>query len=1433
MRRLMTRLVQRLATSLLAVGLVASIGLPIAASAQTGCPTSGEGISCFGGQYYCAAAQECRTPVTTCPRAGETPPGPQWALQTLSCAACGCACPGGYTQCTSGGNSGFCVQNRNCPAGLTWNVCSDTCTTPYVLLDPATAQTGSVNISGGVTATGNVATGGDIYLPSGKALRVDSTGVTNLNLGNWGVGATGLLLNVFGDLANSGTASLGKETHIGRYNHVLDYASTGTPTYGYKIKTNIPFQNGMQMPTVFFDGYMYGASKAMRVAVSWYVYGDAFNSVSAASGGGYQPTVQLARENGKVVIYLTPPVYYIRFHISAYEFMGTTKDMFEGWTVADEALSGDKVTAVPYTQSLSGDSYFTSGIWNSAGKVGVGTASPSAELQVVPPINTEGLRIIGSNWSPLAIVNAGGSDLFRVDQTGNVTAAGTITGAGFLSGSGTANYVTKFTGTSAIGNSQIFDNGTNVGIGNSAPGSKLTVNGDISGSGNIVATANAQATNDVITVGNGNGVCFWQDCTNYKIHMGTGAEYQYGPVTDYSIKMNMSSNSGRGWTWGQPGAAPVAGLSNTGAMQIAGNFVAAGSVTGTATTGNAVIGSATTGSGVRGTSSSSGNGVSGASASGYGLYGTSTNGAAIVGSSTNSMGIWGVGPTGVNGSGTGATGTGIQGTGAMAGVSGTAGAAGGTGVYGSTSFAGVGVQGTNSASSGATFGVAGYDSSPSGYAVYAANSAGGYGVYSATGVNYFNNSVGIGVPSPTQALDVNGYVKASTGMCIGASCIASWPSGTIGGSGTANYVTKFTAAGTVGNSQLYDAGANVGIGTASPTAKLEIVGGVAGTAPNLKTTGDILIGNATGASIFFDNNYSYATGNYIQATAVNTQTFWTAGTERMRIASNGDVGIGTAYPGGKLGVVTSGAGSVAISGWASGMGVSGTATAVGGSGVYAHNSAASGATYGVQAVDDSSAGYAVYANNTAGGYGVYSAAGSNYFSGNVGVGTTNPAGKLDVECSSGNCIYGYNTGGSGVYGYGVNAGLYGVGGNYGLYAQGGTGVYATGTSYGVYSAAGTNYFAGNVGVGAAPTYKLDVAGGIRSQDYGAGGSVNVMVGDDSYLTDIDVGSMMGLYSASDTTVGGLKLGSGGAYLFGYANRLGINVTSPAASLDVRDAGANTGTIHVGTTGTGGDWKAVKFGDGDYVTIGERDADDQMEIRGGSINLIGGATAVQSFTTTTSNTLCYYDTTRTIAGSSTTMHVITSCTASSRRFKENIKPLDVNISKLLELEPVSFTWKNKHTDAVYENGKLITPASDVPYSNGPGVGLIAEDVAKLIPEIVLYDAQGQVESLDYRLLSVYELNALKDLYVRTASVENGLRELTGQALMLDESGQATVETLEVKGNAKVGGDVVAPRNEWGKGSGWINCPKEGECVCPSGLYITKTKNRGAAIYCSGL
>ena len=87
--------------------------------------------------------------------------------------------------------------------------------------------------------------------------------------------------------------------------------------------------------------------------------------------------------------------------------------------------------------------------------------------------------------------------------------------------------------------------------------------------------ANNQNSSYLVTPGDGNGIKFWAS-DYYKISMGVGSLYQYGPVTDYSIKMQMNDNSpDRGFTWGRIGIAPIAALNATsGNFQTTGNMAA-------------------------------------------------------------------------------------------------------------------------------------------------------------------------------------------------------------------------------------------------------------------------------------------------------------------------------------------------------------------------------------------------------------------------------------------------------------------------------------------------------------------------------------------------------------------------------------------------------------------------------------------------------------------------------------------------------------------------------------------------------------------------------------------------------------------------------------------------------------------------------------------
>jgi hypothetical protein len=107
------------------------------------------------------------------------------------------------------------------------------------------------------------------------------------------------------------------------------------------------------------------------------------------------------------------------------------------------------------------------------------------------------------------------------------------------------------------------------------------------------------------------------------------------------------------------------------------------------------------------------------------------------------------------------------------------------------------------------------------------------------------------------------------------------------GTGTTNYLPKFTGASTIGNSQIFDNGTNVGIGTASPSNKLSVIG-----AANIRDF--LLIDNSQ--SYFGDNGSienGTADGNTrIQYFTTKYLSFKQSGFERMRLDASGNLGLG-------------------------------------------------------------------------------------------------------------------------------------------------------------------------------------------------------------------------------------------------------------------------------------------------------------------------------------------------------------------------------------------------------------------------------------------------------------------------------------------------------------------------------------------------------------
>jgi hypothetical protein len=77
-------------------------------------------------------------------------------------------------------------------------------------------------------------------------------------------------------------------------------------------------------------------------------------------------------------------------------------------------------------------------------------------------------------------------------------------------------------------------------------------------------------------------------------------------------------------------------------------------------------------------------------------------------------------------------------------------------------------------------------------------------------------------------------------------------------------------------------------------------------------------------------------------------------------------------------------------------------------------------------------------------------------------------------------------------------------------------------------------------------------------------------------------------------------------------------------------------------------------------------------------------------------------------------------SSSRRFKSEIKPMDQTSEAILGLNPVTFHYKSDNTGT-------------------PQFGLIAEEVAKVNPDLVVRDEDGKVMTVRYEAVNAMLLN----------------------------------------------------------------------------------------------
>jgi hypothetical protein len=191
---------------------------------------------------------------------------------------------------------------------------------------------------------------------------------------------------------------------------------------------------------------------------------------------------------------------------------------------------------------------------------------------------------------------------------------------------------------------------------------------------------------------------------------------------------------------------------------------------------------------------------------------------------------------------------------------------------------------------------------------------------------FAGGNVGIGLNNPSSPLTVNGMIESKSGGI-------KFPDGTtqttaVNGAGfvqkagdTMTGALNLPANGlVVGTNQLVSSGGKIGIGSVSPSTPLTVENDIAGVTNLLEMTNRSAAAADLGSQLFFSGTagtpQAAIRGAWNGAATTDAyMSFFTRGTsslsERMRIASSGNVGIGTAAPAKEL-VVGGGAGASGI-----------------------------------------------------------------------------------------------------------------------------------------------------------------------------------------------------------------------------------------------------------------------------------------------------------------------------------------------------------------------------------------------------------------------------------------------------------------------------------------------------------------------------------------
>jgi hypothetical protein len=251
------------------------------------------------------------------------------------------------------------------------------------------------------------------------------------------------------------------------------------------------------------------------------------------------------------------------------------------------------------------------------------------------------------------------------------------------------------------------------------------------------------------------------------------------------------------------------------------------------------------------------------------------------------------------------------------------------------------------------------------------------------------------------------------------------------------------------------------------------------------------------------------------------------------------------------------------------------------------------------------------------------------------------------------------------------------------------------------------------------TGQFNTASGAQALDANTTGNQNAAAGAGALIMNTTGGdnTALGAQALSSNTTACCNTALGGLALQSLTSGLG-NIAVGYQAAATLTGGSNN--IEIGSTGLAADNATIRIGTQSTQTI--------THIAG----IYGGAPA-------TPNLLVCIDASGLLGTSGC------STTPSSRRFKEQITDMGDSSSKLLQLRPVTFLYK-----PVYDDG-----------SHTLQYGLIAEEVARIYPEMVGYDKDGQPSSVKYQSLAPMLLNEVQKQNAQIESQAEQIGSLQAQ------------------------------------------------------------------------